>query len=109
MTEISKRRMDSDVQWNCQKNMNCTVRITAVVNTQKYKEVIAMHNLLIPENYTPVIDYMESQRAIKKIKDCKRYLLSIEKAAETKKVALTIQAEKTKYNTKNVLKKSLLK
>ena len=28
-----------------------------------------MHNLLIPENYTPVIDYMESQRAIKKIKD----------------------------------------
>ena len=28
-----------------------------------------MSNLFIPENYTPVIDYMESQRAIKKIKD----------------------------------------
>ena len=28
-----------------------------------------MSRLLIPENYTPVIDYMESQRAIKKIKD----------------------------------------
>lgn len=28
-----------------------------------------MHNLLIPKDYTPVIDYMESQRAIKKIKD----------------------------------------
>ena len=28
-----------------------------------------MNKLLIPENYTPVIDYMESQRAIKKIKD----------------------------------------
>lgn len=28
-----------------------------------------MSRLFIPENYTPVIDYMESQRAIKKIKD----------------------------------------
>ena len=28
-----------------------------------------MGKLQIPENYTPVIDYMESQRAIKKIKD----------------------------------------
>ncbi|MGP1569676.1 MAG: aspartate--ammonia ligase [Eubacteriales bacterium] len=28
-----------------------------------------MPKLIIPENYTPVIDYMESQRAIKKIKD----------------------------------------
>ncbi len=28
-----------------------------------------MGKLLIPEHYTPVIDYMESQRAIKKIKD----------------------------------------
>ena len=28
-----------------------------------------MGKLLIPEGYTPVIDYMESQRAIKKIKD----------------------------------------
>jgi len=28
-----------------------------------------MSKLIIPENYTPVIDYMESQRAIKKIKD----------------------------------------
>ncbi len=28
-----------------------------------------MSKLTIPENYTPVIDYMESQRAIKKIKD----------------------------------------
>lgn len=28
-----------------------------------------MAKLVIPENYTPVIDYMESQRAIKKIKD----------------------------------------
>lgn len=28
-----------------------------------------MERLLIPKNYTPVIDYMESQRAIKKIKD----------------------------------------
>ena len=28
-----------------------------------------MAQLIIPENYTPVIDYMESQRAIKKIKD----------------------------------------
>ncbi len=28
-----------------------------------------MSKLMIPENYSPVIDYMESQRAIKKIKD----------------------------------------
>ena len=28
-----------------------------------------MSKLFVPENYTPVIDYMESQRAIKKIKD----------------------------------------
>lgn len=28
-----------------------------------------MSKLMIPKNYTPVIDYMESQRAIKKIKD----------------------------------------
>ena len=28
-----------------------------------------MKNLIIPKNYTPYIDYMESQRAIKKIKD----------------------------------------
>ena len=28
-----------------------------------------MQKLMIPEHYTPVIDYMESQRAIKKIKD----------------------------------------
>ena len=28
-----------------------------------------MNKLIIPENYSPVIDYMESQRAIKKIKD----------------------------------------
>lgn len=28
-----------------------------------------MGKLIIPENYTPVIDFMESQRAIKKIKD----------------------------------------
>ena len=28
-----------------------------------------MNTLIIPENYSPVIDYMESQRAIKKIKD----------------------------------------
>lgn len=28
-----------------------------------------MSNVMIPENYTPVIDFMESQRAIKKIKD----------------------------------------
>lgn len=28
-----------------------------------------MSKLLIPKDYTPVIDYMESQRAIKKIKD----------------------------------------
>ncbi|MCQ4635304.1 aspartate--ammonia ligase [Anaerovorax odorimutans] len=28
-----------------------------------------MANVIIPENYTPVIDFMESQRAIKKIKD----------------------------------------
>ena len=28
-----------------------------------------MSKLMIPEGYTPVIDYMESQRAIKKIKD----------------------------------------
>lgn len=28
-----------------------------------------MSKLIIPENYTPVIDFMESQRAIKKIKD----------------------------------------
>lgn len=28
-----------------------------------------MSKLIIPEGYTPVIDYMESQRAIKKIKD----------------------------------------
>ena len=28
-----------------------------------------MGTLILPENYTPEIDYMESQRAIKKIKD----------------------------------------
>ena len=28
-----------------------------------------MSKLFIPKDYTPVIDYMESQRAIKKIKD----------------------------------------
>ena len=28
-----------------------------------------MSQLIIPESYTPVIDLMESQRAIKKIKD----------------------------------------
>ena len=28
-----------------------------------------MSKLYIPKDYTPVIDYMESQRAIKKIKD----------------------------------------
>ena len=28
-----------------------------------------MGKAMIPEGYTPVIDYMESQRAIKKIKD----------------------------------------
>jgi len=28
-----------------------------------------MSKLIIPEGYTPEIDYMESQRAIKKIKD----------------------------------------
>ena len=28
-----------------------------------------MGKLIIPENYSPIIDYMESQRAIKKIKD----------------------------------------
>ncbi len=28
-----------------------------------------MSGLIIPKNYTPFIDYMESQRAIKKIKD----------------------------------------
>lgn len=28
-----------------------------------------MSKVMIPKNYTPVIDFMESQRAIKKIKD----------------------------------------
>ena len=28
-----------------------------------------MAKVIIPEHYTPVIDFMESQRAIKKIKD----------------------------------------
>ena len=28
-----------------------------------------MSKLMIPEDYSPILDYMESQRAIKKIKD----------------------------------------
>ena len=35
----------------------------------KDREENNMSQLTIPEKYTPVIDYMESQRAIKKIKD----------------------------------------
>lgn len=36
---------------------------------QLFKERIKMSKLIIPENYDPIIDVMESQRAIKKIKD----------------------------------------
>ena len=36
---------------------------------QLFKERIEMSKLIIPENYDPIIDVMESQRAIKKIKD----------------------------------------
>lgn len=46
-----------------------TVRITADANIQNDRRVIRMSKVIIPEGYTPVIDYMESQRAIKKIKD----------------------------------------
>ena len=49
--------------------MTYTGRITAVANIQREQEMSSMKNLIIPKNYTPFIDYMESQRAIKKIKD----------------------------------------
>lgn len=39
------------------------------IRRDKIKEEEDMSRLIIPEDYTPVIDYMESQRAIKKIKD----------------------------------------
>ena len=51
------------------KNMIYTGRITVAVNIRKGRRRQKMGKLQIPENYTPVIDYMESQRAIKKIKD----------------------------------------
>ena len=43
-----------------------------------------MGKLQIPENYTPVIDYMESQRAIKKIKDFFSAGTGIRSAAATR-------------------------
>ena len=39
-----------------------------------------MANLILPKNYEPVLDLMESQRAIKKIKD---YLCSFHKRVYT--------------------------
>ena len=50
--------------------MDFTDRITADVNILYGKgRTIIMSFLIIPEDYTPEIDFMESQRAIKKIKD----------------------------------------
>ena len=69
LTGISRKRTASGDLWSFRKSTDCTGRITADAYFRREKGRNDMHKLIIPKNYTPFIDYMESQRAIKKIKD----------------------------------------